>query len=59
MSAGYTSYKKIAEKISTFCRVCESACGLIAEREDNTVLSLCPDKSHPVSQGFAVDIEKI
>lgn len=41
------------EKIATFCRVCESACGLVAECEQNTVLSLRPDKSHPVSQGFA------
>lgn len=41
------------EKISTYCRVCESACGLLAERENGTVLSLRPDKSHPISRGFA------
>jgi anaerobic selenocysteine-containing dehydrogenase len=41
------------EKISTYCRVCESACGMLAEREDNTVVSLRPDKSHPISQGYA------
>jgi anaerobic selenocysteine-containing dehydrogenase len=41
------------EKISTYCRVCESGCGMLAERENNTVLSLRPDKSHPVSQGYA------
>src|SRR5665647_2428470 len=41
------------ETISTYCRVCESACGMLAERENNTVLSLRPDKSHPISKGFA------
>jgi anaerobic selenocysteine-containing dehydrogenase len=41
------------EKISTFCRVCESSCGLIAEREGNEILSLRPDKSHPVTKGFS------
>jgi anaerobic selenocysteine-containing dehydrogenase len=41
------------ERTSTYCRVCEAACGLLAEREHNTVLSLRPDKSHAVSQGFA------
>ena len=42
-----------AEQISTFCRVCESSCGLLAERENDTILSLRPDKSHPVTGGFA------
>ena len=41
------------EKVPTFCRVCEASCGLIAEREDNTILSLRPDKSHPVTKGFS------
>ncbi|MBN1614866.1 MAG: molybdopterin-dependent oxidoreductase [Deltaproteobacteria bacterium] len=41
------------EKIETFCRVCESSCGLIAERENDVILSLRPDKSHPVTKGYA------
>lgn len=41
------------EKIPTFCRVCESSCGLIAERDGDTVLRLRPDKSHPVTNGYA------
>ncbi|MFO7963150.1 MAG: molybdopterin-dependent oxidoreductase [Desulfobacterales bacterium] len=41
------------EKIPTFCRVCEASCGLVAERENNTILSLRPDKTHPVTQGYA------
>ena len=41
------------EKIPTFCRVCEAACGLVAEKENDVILRLRPDKSHPVSKGFA------
>lgn len=41
------------ESVKTFCRVCEPSCGLIAEVEDGEITSLKPDKSHPVTQGFA------
>ena len=37
----------------TFCRVCEPSCGLIAEVDNEQVLSLRPDKTHPVTKGFA------
>lgn len=37
----------------TFCRVCEPSCGLIAEVNNEQVLSLRPDKTHPVTKGFA------
>lgn len=37
----------------TFCRVCEPACGLIAEVENDTLKALRPDKDHPTTQGFA------
>ena len=40
-------------KVPTFCRVCEASCGLVAEKEDNIILSLRPDKSHPVTRGFS------
>ncbi|PNE03329.1 oxidoreductase [Alcanivorax sp. MD8A] len=39
--------------VSTFCRVCEPSCGLVAEVDNNTIQRLQPDKTHPVSQGFA------
>ena len=42
-----------SEEISTFCRVCEASCGLIAQREDNVIVRLIPDKSHPVTKGYA------
>lgn len=42
----------IQEKV-TFCRICEPYCGLIASVENNKLLSLRPDKQHPLSQGFA------
>jgi anaerobic selenocysteine-containing dehydrogenase len=41
------------EEISTFCRVCEASCGLIAEREENVIVRIRPDKSHPVTKGYA------
>lgn len=37
----------------TFCRVCEPSCGLVAEIENETLVRLLPDKSHPVTKGFA------
>ncbi|MEO2172764.1 MAG: molybdopterin-dependent oxidoreductase [bacterium] len=40
-------------KISTFCRVCEPSCALIAEVEDEQIVSLKPDRDHPVTRGFA------
>lgn len=41
------------ERKSTFCRVCEPSCALIAEVEDNTLIKLSPDRDHPVTKGFA------
>ncbi len=43
----------MVEKLHTFCRICEPSCGLVAEVENGQVLSLKPDKSHPVTKGFA------
>jgi len=40
------------EQKRTFCRVCEPACGLIATVENNELISLQADKSHPISKGF-------
>ncbi|MFT7218911.1 MAG: anaerobic selenocysteine-containing dehydrogenase [Candidatus Azotimanducaceae bacterium] len=39
--------------VKTFCRICEPSCGLIAEVENDKLVAVKPDKSHPVSQGFA------
>lgn len=38
---------------TTFCRVCEPSCGLLAEVTDQRVTRLLPDKEHPVTRGFA------
>lgn len=37
----------------TYCRICESLCGMVAEVQDGRLLSLRPDKDHPLSTGFA------
>lgn len=37
----------------TYCRICEAACGLLADVEDGNVIGLRPDPDHVVSQGFA------
>jgi anaerobic selenocysteine-containing dehydrogenase len=37
----------------TFCRICEPLCGMIATVEDGRLISLRPDKDHPLSAGFA------
>jgi formate dehydrogenase len=39
--------------VSTFCRVCEPACGLVAQVRDGELVRLRPDKEHPVTRGFA------
>jgi anaerobic selenocysteine-containing dehydrogenase len=41
------------QTISTFCRVCEPACGLLAEVEDGVLTRLRPDREHPITRGFA------
>ena len=41
------------ERHHTFCRVCEPSCALIAEVENDQIVSLKPDKGHPVTKGFA------
>jgi anaerobic selenocysteine-containing dehydrogenase len=40
-------------KKTTFCRVCEPACGLVASVENGELVALAPDKAHPITQGFA------
>jgi anaerobic selenocysteine-containing dehydrogenase len=40
-------------RVRTFCRVCEPACGLVAEVTDGVLIALQPDREHPVTQGFA------
>ena len=39
---------------TTYCRLCEVGCGLVAELgDDGELLRLRPDKGHPVTAGFA------
>ncbi len=42
-----------AQRLRTVCRVCESACGLIATVQGDRVQHLAPDPEHPVSGGLA------
>ncbi|MCO4774174.1 MAG: molybdopterin-dependent oxidoreductase, partial [Deltaproteobacteria bacterium] len=37
----------------TRCRICESACGLLATVEDGVVTRLVPNADHPLSRGYA------
>ncbi len=41
------------KQVNTFCRVCEPSCALIAEVENDEIISLKPNKDHPVTRGFA------
>ncbi len=42
------------KRISTFCRICEPLCPLVAEVDgEGWVVALHPDRDHPVSGGFA------
>ncbi|MET0900541.1 MAG: molybdopterin-dependent oxidoreductase [Mycobacterium sp.] len=42
----------IEQKV-TFCRICEPLCGMIATVDDGRLVTLRPDKDHPLSAGFA------
>lgn len=41
------------EKKYTFCRICEAACGLIVEVENNRIINISPNPDHLGSRGFA------
>ncbi|MFT4519086.1 MAG: anaerobic selenocysteine-containing dehydrogenase [Halioglobus sp.] len=43
----------IVKTVKTFCRICEPSCGLVAQVENDEIVALKPDKSHPVTKGFA------
>ena len=40
-------------EVHTRCRICETACGLLADVADGEVVRLRPDAEHPVSRGYA------
>lgn len=41
------------ETKTTFCRICEPLCGMVATVEGGKLLSLRPDKDNPASSGFS------
>ena len=43
---------QVQEK-TTYCRICEVNCGLIATVEDGRVTKLRPDPDHVVSRGYS------
>ncbi|WP_416062693.1 molybdopterin-containing oxidoreductase family protein [Rhodococcus indonesiensis] len=40
-------------RVHTFCRICEPGCGLVADVRNKQVITLQPDKDHPIHKGFA------
>ncbi len=47
-------YVRVTQRtVSTYCRICEPLCGMIATVEDGRLISLRPDDEHPLSQGYA------
>ncbi len=42
-----------AESVKTYCRICESACGLVVEKDEHgEPVRIRPDRDHPNSRGF-------
>ncbi len=39
-------------EVTTFCRVCEPMCGMIATVENGAITQLRPDRDHPITKGF-------
>jgi anaerobic selenocysteine-containing dehydrogenase len=44
----------VRETVPTFCPLCVSKCGAIATVEDDRLLALAPDPSHPTGQALCV-----
>ncbi len=42
----------MTETKTTFCRICEAACGLEVTVEDNRIVKVEPDRNHVVTQGY-------
>lgn len=42
----------MTEQHVTFCRICEAACGLIANVDEGRLTSLAPDPKHVLSKGY-------
>ncbi|MGJ8668493.1 MAG: molybdopterin-containing oxidoreductase family protein [Oceanococcus sp.] len=40
-------------QVKTYCRICEAHCGLEVDVDGEQVVAVRPDKTHPVSKGFA------
>lgn len=40
------------EKVHTFCRLCEPACGLVAEVEEQRIVALRADTDNPATKGY-------
>ena len=38
--------------VASYCRICESLCGIVATVEDGRVVSIGGDRDHPVSKGY-------
>ncbi len=43
----------MTNEVKTFCRICEPACGLIAEVSEGVLGKVKPDRTHPITQGYA------
>ncbi|MEQ8711951.1 MAG: molybdopterin-dependent oxidoreductase [Cyclobacteriaceae bacterium] len=41
------------EKQQTFCRICESLCGLEVTKENGKIVSIMPDADHVATKGFS------
>src|SRR5262245_12966543 len=41
------------ERVRTYCRICEAACGMVADVDGGAIVRLSPDVEHPVTRGYA------
>src|SRR5262245_27059107 len=42
----------MAHETTTFCRICEAQCGLVATVDGDRIVDVKPDREHVVSQGY-------
>lgn len=53
MADGRVIDERSIQKKTTFCRICEAFCGMVATVENGKLIGLEPDPDNPYSRGFA------
>jgi len=45
--------RRTPKSVASFCRICNSSCGLLLAVEDERIVGIKPDRTHPLTHGYA------